>query len=70
MAMKNLVAIITLSLVSCNFSTLKAQTTIYIGEVDYHLEIIKTANGGGTDKGYNWNVSVDERQIIEGKFIW
>ncbi|MDF1559861.1 MAG: hypothetical protein P1P83_06605 [Bacteroidales bacterium] len=67
--MKNLIAIITLSFIYCNFSTLEAQTSIYIGEVEYHLEIIKKADGGGTDKGYNWNVSVDERQIIEGKFF-
>lgn len=47
---------------------LKGQMVTYSGPVEYHLEIIKTASGGGTDGGYNWNVSVDERQIIEGNF--
>jgi hypothetical protein len=68
MAMKNLVAIITLSLIYCNFLTLEAQKVTYSGPVEYYFEITKTAKGGGSDGGYNWNVSVDERQIIEGNF--
>lgn len=40
----------------------------YSGPVEYHLEIVKTAGGGGTDGGYDWNVSVDERRIIGGSF--
>jgi hypothetical protein len=31
--------------------------------------MIKTAGGGGTDGGYDWNVSVDERRIIDGSFF-
>jgi hypothetical protein len=69
MAMKNLVAIITLSLIYCNLSTLEAQMAMYRGTVEYHLEISKTANGGGIDGGYNWNVSVNEKQIIDGIFF-
>ncbi|MBN1416263.1 MAG: hypothetical protein JW973_14270 [Bacteroidales bacterium] len=45
-----------------------AQMVTYSGPVEYHFEITKTAHGGGIDGGYNWNVSVDERQIIEGNF--
>ena len=69
MAMKNLVAIITLSFIYSNFSTLEAQKVTYSGPVEYHLEMIKTAGGGGTDGGYNWNVSVNEKRIIDGSFF-
>jgi len=48
--------------------TAEAQMVTYSGPVEYHFEITKTAHGGGIDGGYNWNVSVDERQIIEGNF--
>ena len=48
---------------------LKGQMVTYSGPVEYHFEITKTANGGGTDGGYNWNVSVDEKQIIDGIFF-
>ncbi len=47
---------------------LKGQMVTFSGPVEYHLEITKTANGGGTDKGFNWNVSVNEKQIIEANF--
>ncbi|MBN1416260.1 MAG: hypothetical protein JW973_14255 [Bacteroidales bacterium] len=67
--MRNLVAIITLSFIYCNFSTLDAQMVTYSGPVEYHLEMIKTAGGGGTDGGYDWNLSVNERQIIDGSFF-
>lgn len=46
-----------------------AQEVHYSGTVTYHLEMSKNASGGGTDGGYNWNVSVDEKQIIEGRFL-
>ena len=31
--------------------------------------MIKTAGGGGTDGGYDWNVNVNERRIIDGSFF-
>jgi hypothetical protein len=46
-----------------------AQMVTYSGPVEYHLEIIKTAGGGGTDGGYDWNISVNERRIIDGSFF-
>ena len=48
---------------------IKGQMVTYSGPVEYHLEIIKTAGGGGTDGGYDWNVSVNERRIIDGSFF-
>lgn len=66
--MKNLAVIFILSPIFCNLSRLKAQMVTYSGPVEYHFEITNTASGGGTDGGYNWNVSVKEKQIINGSF--
>jgi hypothetical protein len=41
----------------------------YSGSVEYHHELIKVANGRGTDRGYDWAVSVDEKRIIDGSFF-
>lgn len=41
----------------------------YSGPVEYHLEVIKTAGGGGTDGGYNWNVSVNESEYKHGNLL-
>jgi hypothetical protein len=67
--MKNLLAISFVLLLLNSFHHLKAQMVTYSGPVEYHLEVIKTANGGGTDEGYEWNVSVNEKQIINGSFF-
>jgi hypothetical protein len=48
---------------------LKGQMVTFSGPIEYHLEVIKTAGGGGTDGGYDWNVSVDEKRIIDGSFF-
>ncbi len=66
--MTKIIAIFILSLPLGNTAGLKAQMVTYSGPVEYHLELIKTAGGGGTDGGYDWNVSVNERQIIDGSF--
>ena len=66
--MKNLVRIITLSLVFCGIPDLKAQMVTYSGPVEYSMKVIKTATGGGTDGGYDWNVMVNESRIITGSF--
>ena len=42
-----------------------AQMVTYSGPVEYHLEMIKTAGGGGTDGGFNRNVNVNEKQIVD-----
>jgi len=67
--MKKIVPIFILSLIICNATGLKAQMVTYSGPVEYHLEMIKTAGGGGTDGGYDWNVNVNERRIIDGSFF-
>jgi len=67
--MKKIVPIFILSLIICNATGLKAQMVTYSGPVEYHLELVKTAGGGGTDGGYDWNVNVNERQIIDGSFF-
>ena len=46
-----------------------AQIVTYSGSVEYHHELIKVANGRGTDRGYDWAVSVDEKRIIDGSFF-
>lgn len=67
--MKKIAPIFILSVLLCNITGLKAQMVTYSGPVEYHLEMIKTAGGGGTDGGYDWNISVNERQIINGSFF-
>ena len=66
--MKDLLTIITLSIISCSFTTLKAQMITYSGPVEYSFKVVKTAGGGGTDGGYDWNVTVNESRIITGSF--
>ncbi|MDB4584582.1 hypothetical protein N9164_15630 [Draconibacterium sp.] len=67
--MNKIVPIFILTLIICIATGLKAQMVTYSGPVEYHLEMIKTAGGGGTDGGYDWNVSVNERRIIDGSFF-
>jgi len=67
--MKRYLAPINTLLLLLAIPTAEAQMTMYRGTVEYHLEISRTANGGGSDKGYNWNVSVNEKQIIDGIFF-
>ncbi|MBN1388383.1 MAG: FecR domain-containing protein [Bacteroidales bacterium] len=64
--MKNSVTLIVLFTALSFTAMLKAQMITYSGPVDYYLELSKKANGDGEDDGYNWNVSVDEKRIIEG----
>lgn len=45
-----------------------SQQITYSGPVEYKQIVTKIANGSGSDKGYNWNVNVDEKYIIEGTF--
>jgi|GEM_PF-3742219 len=45
-----------------------AQRITYSGPVEFEMEMIKSADGGGKDGNYNWGVSVDERQIIKATF--
>jgi len=66
--MKNLVAIITLSLFCCSSPILKGQMVTYSGPVEFRLEVTKTASGRGPDGGYDWNVSVNEKRLINATF--
>ena len=45
-----------------------AQMVTYSGSVEYYLEVSKTAQGKGSDEGWNWNVSLDEKKILTGSF--
>ncbi|MDT8400753.1 MAG: hypothetical protein RQ743_03580 [Bacteroidales bacterium] len=63
--MKNLTAIIALSLFCCSSLTIKAQVITYSGPVEFEMEMIKSADGGGKDGNFNWGVSVDEKRIIK-----
>lgn len=67
--MKTLTVFAFILLLNCIGSRTKAQMVTYSGPVEYHLEFIKTASGGGTDSGYDWNVSVNEQRIIHGSFF-
>lgn len=62
--MKKLVLILLLLAFLISYQGLKAQMITYSGPVEYTMEVIKTASGGG----YDWNVSVNESQIINGSF--
>ncbi|MDX9930874.1 MAG: FecR family protein [Bacteroidales bacterium] len=66
--MKNLSAIIALSFFCCSIPTLKAQMITYSGPVEFRLEVSKNAGGGGSDDGYDWNVSVNEKRLIDATF--
>lgn len=45
-----------------------SQQITYSGPVEYKQIKTKIAKGSGSDKGYNWNVNIDEKYIIEGTF--
>ena len=64
--MKNLVTLLVLYLLLTFTAMVKAQMITYSGPVDFYLELSKKAIGSGEDDGYNWNVNVDEKRIIEG----
>jgi hypothetical protein len=64
--MKNPVFLIVFFTALSFTAMVKAQMITYSGPVDCYLELSKKANGVGEDDGYNWNVSVDEKRIIEG----
>ena len=66
--MKKLVAVPILLLLLFNLHDLKAQMVTYSGPVEYYMEVSKTAQGYGTDGGWNWNVSIDEKRILTGSF--
>lgn len=63
--MKNLSVIIVLSLFFCSSPTLKAQMITYSGPVEFEMEMIKSADGGGKDGNFNRGVSIDEKRIIK-----
>ena len=67
--MKYLFAIIVLSLFFCSSPTLKGQMVTYSGPVTFTLEVYKNASGGGSDDGYDWNVSVNEKRLINATFF-
>ncbi|WP_372756094.1 hypothetical protein [Labilibaculum sp.] len=67
--MKNAALIFTLFLLFFGVDKIKSQMVTYSGPVEYHLEMIKTAGGEGTDGGYDWNISVNEKRTIEGSFF-
>jgi hypothetical protein len=48
---------------------INAQLYTYSGEVKFHAERIEIAFGGGSDSGYDWNVNVDEKWIINATFF-
>jgi hypothetical protein len=45
-----------------------AQRITYSGPVEFEMEMIKSADGGGKDGNYNWGVNVDEKRIIKATF--
>ncbi len=45
-----------------------AQRITYSGPVEFEMEIIKSADGGGKEGNYSWGVSVDEKRIIKATF--
>jgi hypothetical protein len=53
---------------TANLCTLEAQMVTYSGPVTFTLDVSKNANGGGTDDGYDWNVSVNEKRLINATF--
>lgn len=67
--MKYLYSIIALSLFCCSSPTLKGQMVTYSGPVTFTLEVSKNASGGGSDDGYDWNVSVNEKRLINATFF-
>ena len=63
------VALTALVLFVFDFQTLNAQLYTYSGEVKIRTERITIAFGSGSDAGYDWNVNVDEKWIIDGTFF-
>ena len=47
---------------------LRAQMITYSGPVTFTLDVSKNASGGGSDDGYDWNVSVNEKRLINATF--
>ena len=67
--MKNKTAIVCTLFLLFHFHHLKAQLVTYSGPVEYYFEVSKTAEGEGTDGGWNWNVDINESRIITGSFF-
>ena len=68
--MKNLIVLFILLLIFLSLNNLQAQQLVtYSGPVEYYLEVSKKAAGKGTDGGFNWNVSIDDKRIIKGSFF-
>lgn len=63
------VALTALVLFVFDFQILNAQLYTYSGEVKIRTERITIAFGSGSDAGYDWNVNVDEKWIIDGTFF-
>ena len=63
--MKTGVKIFTIFILYCIVLDATSQQVTYSGPIEYKFIRTKTANGMGS-KGYNWNVNIDEKYIIEG----
>ena len=65
--MKNHIYIVSLFTFLCICQNAYSQQITYGGPIDYKYIRTKTVTGSGSE-GYNWNVNVDEKFIIEGTF--
>jgi hypothetical protein len=68
LTMKFFPIVLTTLLLLFSVVELNAQIVTYSGSVEYYLEVSKTALGKGSDGGWNWNVSIDEKRILTGSF--
>lgn len=53
---------------TASLCTIEAQMVTYSGPVTFTLDVSKMANGGGSDDGYDWNLSVNEKRLINATF--
>lgn len=65
--MKTGIKILVLYFLSCICFNANSQQITYAGPIEYKFIRTKTVTGSGNE-GYDWNVNVDERFIIEGTF--
>lgn len=66
--MKSRIGLFSIFLIFFIIQDATSQQITYSGPVQYRSIHTKKATGGGSDKGYNWDVNVDEKFMIEGTF--
>ena len=66
--MKTRISIFSILLIFFIVQDATSQEITYKGHVTYKHSKTTTAMGGGSDKGYNWNVDINQNYVVEGRF--